>query len=240
MNHVVQRFVENAAGATDCSRLGNSFEEAILAYGFDRYVYFQLPVPGRMDEAIHLSNYPDSWIDHYTKERYDRIDPVLKNVLASALPFDWQTPVFMAERENQAAFFDEAAEVGIRSGLTIPFHFGENQVGGLCLAGDLATREARGNLRSNRDTLNLLGFYFYVHVERILRLRERQNFHLTPREVECLKWQAQGKTMWEISKILSISERTVQFHVENAKTKLGALTVAHAVAIAVKHDLIDI
>jgi len=240
MNHIVQRFVEDAARTADCSTLGESFEEAILAYGFDRYVYFQLPVPGRMDEAIHLSNYPASWVSHYTDARYDAIDPVLKNILASPVPFDWQTPSFMEERESHAAFFDEAAQVGIRSGLTIPFHFGDSQIGALCLAGELETGEADRNLDSNRDILNLLGFYFYVHIERVLRLGRRSEFSLTPREIECLKWQANGKTMWEVSRILSISEQTVQFHVENAKTKLSATTVPHAVAIAVKNELISV
>ena len=55
---------------------------------------------------------------------------------------------------------------------------------------------------------------------------------LTPRERECLKWIAAGKTDWEISLILNISEQTVHGYVQNALTKLNARTRAQAVALA--------
>lgn len=44
---------------------------------------------------------------------------------------------------------------------------------------------------------------------------------LSPREREVLQWCAQGKTSWEIARILGISERTVNFHVYQAADKLG-------------------
>jgi DNA-binding CsgD family transcriptional regulator len=56
---------------------------------------------------------------------------------------------------------------------------------------------------------------------------------LTPRERECLQWVAAGKTDWEISQILSISEQTVHGYVQNALAKLGARTRAQAVALAI-------
>lgn len=47
---------------------------------------------------------------------------------------------------------------------------------------------------------------------------------LTLREVECLRWVAKGKTDQEVARILSVSARTVRFHVHNAKTKLNVAT----------------
>jgi DNA-binding CsgD family transcriptional regulator len=44
---------------------------------------------------------------------------------------------------------------------------------------------------------------------------------LTSREKEVLRWTAEGKTSYEISQILDVSERTVNFHVNNAVAKLG-------------------
>ena len=43
-------------------------------------------------------------------------------------------------------------------------------------------------------------------------------------------WVADGKTDFEVGKILSISPRTVRFHIRNAKTKLGVATRIQAVA----------
>lgn len=53
---------------------------------------------------------------------------------------------------------------------------------------------------------------------------------LTSRESECLRWVADGKTDVEVGKILEISPRTVRFHINNAKIKLGVATRIQAVA----------
>ena len=61
---------------------------------------------------------------------------------------------------------------------------------------------------------------------------------LTERETEILRWLMEGKTSWDIGKILSISERTVKFHVNNTLVKLNAVNRTHAVAKAILRNLI--
>lgn len=63
---------------------------------------------------------------------------------------------------------------------------------------------------------------------------ETENSPLSPRESECLRWVADGKTDFEVGKILSISPRTVRFHISNAKAKLGVATRIQAVAKRVR------
>lgn len=53
---------------------------------------------------------------------------------------------------------------------------------------------------------------------------------LTPRERDSLALVAEGKTDWEISVILGVSEATARFHVDNGRRKLGAVNRAQAVA----------
>jgi DNA-binding CsgD family transcriptional regulator len=53
---------------------------------------------------------------------------------------------------------------------------------------------------------------------------------LTNRERDALAWVAEGKSDWEISVILGLSETTVRFHVDNARRKLGAVNRTQAVA----------
>jgi DNA-binding CsgD family transcriptional regulator len=43
---------------------------------------------------------------------------------------------------------------------------------------------------------------------------------LTKREMDVLSWTAQGKTAWEVSVILTMSEKTVNFHLANVMRKL--------------------
>lgn len=59
-----------------------------------------------------------------------------------------------------------------------------------------------------------------------------KGIRLSLREIEVLKWTKEGKTNWEISVILGISERTVKFHMMNIFKKLNAVSRGHAVAKA--------
>ncbi len=63
---------------------------------------------------------------------------------------------------------------------------------------------------------------------------------LSAREKDILDWLKQGKSSWEISVILGISERTVNFHVNNVMRKLDTSKRQQAVAVAARLGLIDI
>ena len=62
---------------------------------------------------------------------------------------------------------------------------------------------------------------------------------LNDREVETLTWVARGKTSAEIAHILGLSKRTVDFHIDNARGKLGAATRTEAVIKAADGGLIE-
>jgi DNA-binding response OmpR family regulator len=62
---------------------------------------------------------------------------------------------------------------------------------------------------------------------------------LNEREVEVLTWAARGKTSAEIAKILDLTKRTVDFHIDNAREKLGAATRTEAVIKAATGRLIQ-
>jgi DNA-binding response OmpR family regulator len=62
---------------------------------------------------------------------------------------------------------------------------------------------------------------------------------LNEREVEVLTWAARGKTSAEIAKILDLTKRTVDFHIDNARAKLGAATRTEAVLKAATGRLIE-
>lgn len=63
---------------------------------------------------------------------------------------------------------------------------------------------------------------------------------LSVREIEVLNWLKHGKSSWDISAILGISERTVNFHVKNITQKLDAVNRTQAVAVGASLGLIDI
>jgi DNA-binding response OmpR family regulator len=62
---------------------------------------------------------------------------------------------------------------------------------------------------------------------------------LNDREVEVLTWVARGKTSLEIAQIIGLTKRTVDFHIDNARTKLSAATRTEAVIKATTGRLIE-
>ena len=62
---------------------------------------------------------------------------------------------------------------------------------------------------------------------------------LNERERETLTWAARGKTSVEIGRILGLAKRTVDFHIDNARVKLGATTRIHAAIKAATGNLIE-
>jgi DNA-binding response OmpR family regulator len=62
---------------------------------------------------------------------------------------------------------------------------------------------------------------------------------LNDREVETLTWAARGKTSAEIAEIVGVTKRTVDFHIDNARCKLGAATRIQAAIKAAAGGLIE-
>jgi DNA-binding response OmpR family regulator len=62
---------------------------------------------------------------------------------------------------------------------------------------------------------------------------------LGERERETLTWAARGKTFAEIGEILGVSRRTVEFHLDNARRKLGVPTRTQALIKAAIGQLIE-
>jgi DNA-binding response OmpR family regulator len=62
---------------------------------------------------------------------------------------------------------------------------------------------------------------------------------LNDREIEALTWAARGRTSPEIAALLGVAKRTIDFHLDNARIKLGATTRTQAATKAAIGKLIE-
>lgn len=125
--------------------------------------------------------------------------------------------------------------VGGRTVMRLPQHVGEVGFFGLTVS---ETPPANGDALQRQ--LRVLGSYFHEHILRLHGHGSEQQMLLSARELDCLKWTAEGKTAWEASVILGITERTVRFHLNTAREKLRCTTTVQAVAKAIKENMIDL
>ena len=68
---------------------------------------------------------------------------------------------------------------------------------------------------------------------------EKSGLRLTERELQVLTWVARGKSSSDIAAILGISERTVNFHLDNAMRKAGVATRVQAAVKCAMLKLIE-
>jgi DNA-binding CsgD family transcriptional regulator len=109
----------------------------------------------------------------------------------------------------------------------------------LCIGAVMAQDDWARQMPALQRDFQILGNYFHQHIMRIYGHDASNEMLITAREIDCLKWMAAGKTAWEASVILGISERTVRFHLNAAREKLDCLTTTQAVAKAVSQQLIS-
>lgn len=120
--------------------------------------------------------------------------------------------------------------------LTANGRTGETAWFGLTLAKD--TPEPESAFNSAVSGLRSLAQNFHTRILRLHNVAHAEAKTMSIRELDCLKWTAAGKTAWEASIIMGISERTVRFHLNAAREKLGCATTTQAVAKAVSQSLI--
>lgn len=130
---------------------------------------------------------------------------------------------------------------GLVSGLVFPIH-GPNGEFGLMNFSTKNRTARRVNPETESVILLLSVFVDYVfEISKKFNKKESINhIVLTPREKEVMNWCVEGKTSWEISKILSCSESTVNFHLSNIRQKLDACNTQLAVVRAIRSGLIQI
>ena len=186
--------------------------------------------------AVNLNNFPHEWNTQYKKNNATQIDPIVAHCNRSTLPVLWSEELFsktpwlwhLLQQQGlqhgwSQAIFDE--ETGQRSILSL----------------------ARSHCPiSAYELYEHLGFSVFItrhlHALAIARQPRKparpQAPPLSRRELEVLKLSADGKTAYEIARILSLSERTINFHVHRAIEKLGVNNKMAAVIAAARSGAI--
>ena len=106
---------------------------------------------------------------------------------------------------------NEARECGLGVGISMPMHGPEGELGILSFAKPSTSSDADDSSERARPFVQLLAGHLHEAVRRVSGLTpSTPTPPLSARESDCLRWVSEGKTSWEISQILGISERTAK------------------------------
>ncbi|WP_426105911.1 helix-turn-helix transcriptional regulator [Pseudomonas sp. TWR1-1-3] len=216
-----------------CSNTLKQIEE----YGFDFFFFRMIPRLGNITtNSKVITNYPNDYVDRYEKGHLSQKNPLLTHCQLSILPIIWSSDVFRETPDQWRA----TQNCGLTYGWSQSVHDPNGAVSMLSLA--------RKSTPVTEDEFsdkaaNVLWLCNQLHSAMLERchLHHRLEIHiirLSCRELEILKWTAEGKIASDIGMILGLSTRTVNFHISSAMKKLGANNKTSAVVMAAKSGLL--
>ena len=196
--------------------------------GFENCAYgLRKPLPFTNPRVSMLNTYDPRWQARYDDAGYLQVDPSVLQGCRSHAPMVWSDALFSKAPE----FWDEARSFGLRVGWAQSCFDADGKVGLLSLS---RSHEAmsRAEIVDKEPMLRWFVSVAHTTLSGLLAGSAPLATCLTAREVEVMKWTADGKTSREAGAILGVSENTANFHVKNANRKLGANSKAAAVARA--------
>ena len=216
----VENFSRTARVVEDRDQLRQAFSDVSRRLGFD---HFALQGEGA---RLLIADLPANWIFRPDPQR----DIIFLAAARSLSPFLWSDiPRFTTLSTADLRQVDAAPP-----GFAVPI-YRTAHASGIGMAHGLATASAfvgccsflmrkGGELPvesfAAAHYVGTLAFDAALRVDRVQPQRPR----LTPRQRDCMVLAAQGKSDWEIGKLLGISESTVHKHIEDAKRRFGVST----------------
>ena len=205
-------FMEESKRARNLTELATTFYNAIKKLGCTHFICLShVNVFSPPEDAVILSNYPMEWGLHHHAQGYHKSDPIMETCKSQITPFTWSNERWRATLDlNKANILNEASEFQLSEGHTIPIHTGDGYPASCSVVfqqGEVAPEALA--------VIHMMSIYLY---ETAIKMKVRENKKmkkdLSLRQKQCLEYIAQGKSDWAISKLLSISEHTVQYHVK--------------------------
>ncbi|HEX8166364.1 MAG TPA: LuxR family transcriptional regulator [Beijerinckiaceae bacterium] len=206
-------------------------------FGYESFCIAGLPEPGeRFAPYVLVSGWPEGWMRRYDENGYAHVDPVMAQIRRTSLPVAWSEAPYDRSDPGPSRVMNESPEFGLVEGVSVSVSTPKGiKAGASFSAGSFKPT------KSERAALHLVALYAEGRARALLGGEESPAPApvLSPRQLECLKWAAEGRTAWEISVILSLSQRTVEQYLAGAAAALGAVNRVQAVAEAMRRGIID-
>jgi DNA-binding CsgD family transcriptional regulator len=239
----IDEVFSSVASATSRDTLLSGVSRVAAKLGYDHVAvaFMQRAATGVV--AKSMTTYPDAWVEECTRlpSQHIAMDPILKHLTTQVHPLVWSHATY--DSTNISGVYEAFSSYGLGSGMTVSVRGPTGDMA--CIGFTCAARNTPpgSSLISELGTLQLTASATYNALTRIFANDSTKvrlpNARLTQRELELLRWSRCGKTAWESSTILGISQSTAHFHLKNAIGKLGVASKQQAVLRALELHLID-
>jgi LuxR family quorum sensing-dependent transcriptional regulator len=183
-----------------------------------------------------LAVWPEEWTTRYFSNGYLNRDPTIRLVRQAAAPFCWNEVHDLCKIcPFGRRIMHEAKEFRLDEGLTIAFSTVERHPVGFSIAGEKLNPDP-----CDRLALQLIMAYAFGCASALIGgMRRHKSVHLSPRQLDVLRWASEGLTVDAIAERLHISSNTADTHLRAVRERLEVSSTIHAVAEALRLGLIS-
>ena len=227
---------QSISQASECALYKHTLKQ-IMLYGFDHFFFSITPNLGNIQtDSKIITSYPDEFIQCYASNPLLNKNAIINHCQASIEPIIWDESAFI----NSPHFSKGAQTFGVNYGWSQAVHDAKGAVSILTL---IRRTQPVSSQEFNEKAGDILWLCNQLHSAIAVRFSSYHTMtepiaRLSVRESEVLKWTAQGKTASDIAMILSLTPRTVNFHISSVMRKMGANNKTSAVVIASKSGLL--
>ncbi len=209
----------------------SAIHQIVETFGLNFYLACMFPERERVGllENLITTNWPGDLLQSYRSTDMFNQSTIVAKLKESVLPVSSEQLLFArAEKAGLASriagvFYDD----GFACNLGISLHDAKGRQYLFMLSGS----------NCSETELADLVFDLMTALDGLTRGRGESKL-LSPREIECLRWSAAGKSSEEIGIILNLSSHTVTAYLKTAIKKLGVTTRIQAVAAAYRLKLL--
>ncbi|KTD51780.1 LuxR family transcriptional regulator [Legionella quinlivanii] len=162
------------------------------------------------------------WHQYYLEQGYADIDRTLEYSEKSLLPVFWNVSEQLASAKNkrEQRIRQESLDYGLDVGLSIPVYGPQGDFIVLVLH-QKQKENGLANWQEKQYEWMIIAAIYFQQLRHFMAHEAVKDVPLTQREMQCLELTSQGLRLEAIAKILEVSRRTVNFHLQNANRKLG-------------------
>lgn len=236
---LTDRFVDAVRGCGSDDELRTVLEDMTRDLGFRYFALLHHLAP--RDSAHHgyvrLDNYPAAWVREWLERGFDQADPVHAASRRSPGGFAWSKLACTVRLSKvQRLILKRSRTFGIGAGFTVP----------VSLPGEPAATfsfavETGNDLPGQRlACAEQLAVHAFAAARRLRRRSSEANRpRLSPRQIQCLRLLAAGKSDWEIALILGIAHETARQYVKSARAAYDAVSRTQLAFLALQDELIS-
>jgi LuxR family transcriptional regulator, quorum-sensing system regulator CciR len=235
---LIDQFEEQAGLCASPDDLHRLLELITQELGFQHFALLHhASLWSASNRLVRIHNYPRAWEEELVAGELVREDPVHLACARTNIGFAWEdlgTLVSLSRRHRQ--ILERSRHHGIGKGFTMPVNI-PGEPSGSC---SFAVGRGRGFPAHRLMCAELIGAHAFRAARRIHGFAApRAQPHLSPRQRECLRLVAAGKTDWEIAAILGLSVETARQYLKSARAAYDVVSRTQLVVHGLRDALIS-